>query len=95
MLHDSSRDYTYFRLDSQTGSIYTASVFDREKKVSYLLEVKSVDGSESARPGKHGKPNSGKRQMSVTGMILPGFISENRSLKCKIRYSLPFFQVYL
>ncbi|XP_061324823.1 neural-cadherin-like [Pezoporus flaviventris] len=58
MLHDSSRDYTYFRLDSQTGSIYTASVFDREKKVSYLLEVKSVDGSESARPGKHGKPNS-------------------------------------
>uniref|UniRef100_A0A672UN86 Neural-cadherin-like n=1 Tax=Strigops habroptila TaxID=2489341 RepID=A0A672UN86_STRHB len=58
MLHDSSRDYTYFRLDSQTGSIYTASLFDREKKVSYLLEVKSVDGCESARPGKHGKPNS-------------------------------------
>ncbi|KAM9509911.1 neural-cadherin-like [Guaruba guarouba] len=58
MLHDSSRDYTYFRLDSQTGSIYTASVFDREKKLSYLLEVKSVDGSESARPEKHGKPNS-------------------------------------
>ncbi|XP_063190601.1 neural-cadherin-like isoform X3 [Chroicocephalus ridibundus] len=58
MLHDSGRDYTYFRLDSQTGSIYTASVFDREEKGSYLLEVKSVDGSESARPGKHGKPNS-------------------------------------
>ncbi|XP_009947990.1 PREDICTED: neural-cadherin-like [Leptosomus discolor] len=58
LLHDSGRDYTYFRLDSQTGSIYTASVFDREKKGSYLLEVKSVDGSESARPGKHGKPNS-------------------------------------
>ncbi|XP_009464067.1 PREDICTED: neural-cadherin-like [Nipponia nippon] len=58
LLHDSGRDYTYFGLDSQTGSIYTASVFDREKKGSYLLEVKSVDGSESARPGKHGKPNS-------------------------------------
>uniref|UniRef100_A0A8C6JXA2 Uncharacterized protein n=1 Tax=Melopsittacus undulatus TaxID=13146 RepID=A0A8C6JXA2_MELUD len=58
LLHDSSRDYTYFHLDSQTGSIYTASVFDREKKVSYLLEVKSVDGSESARPGRHGMPNS-------------------------------------
>ncbi|PKK25791.1 neural-cadherin [Columba livia] len=58
LLHDSGRDYTYFRLDSQTGSVYTASVFDREKKGSYLLEVKSVDGSESARPGKHGKPNS-------------------------------------
>ncbi|NWI22251.1 CADN protein, partial [Sula dactylatra] len=58
LLHDSGRDYTYFGLDSQTGSIYTVSVFDREKKGSYLLEVKSVDGSESARPGKHGKPNS-------------------------------------
>ncbi|NXJ73147.1 CADN protein, partial [Trogon melanurus] len=58
LLHDSGRDYAYFHLDSQTGSIYTASVFDREKKGSYLLEVKSVDGSESARPGKHGKPNS-------------------------------------
>ncbi|XP_014797646.1 PREDICTED: neural-cadherin-like [Calidris pugnax] len=58
LLHDSGRDYTYFRLDSQTGSIYTASVFDREKKGSYLLEVKSTDGSESARPGKYGKPNS-------------------------------------
>uniref|UniRef100_A0A8C3JSM2 Neural-cadherin n=1 Tax=Calidris pygmaea TaxID=425635 RepID=A0A8C3JSM2_9CHAR len=58
LLHDSGRDYTYFHLDSQTGSIYTASVFDREKKGSYLLEVKSTDGSESARPGKYGKPNS-------------------------------------
>ncbi|XP_028941930.1 neural-cadherin, partial [Antrostomus carolinensis] len=58
LLHDSGRDYTYFHLDSQTGSIYTASVFDREKKGSYLLEVKSIDGSESARPGRHGKPNS-------------------------------------
>ncbi|NXX74863.1 CADN protein, partial [Urocolius indicus] len=58
LLRDSVRDYTYFHLDPQTGSIYTSSVFDREKKGSYLLEVKSVDGSESARPGKHGKPNS-------------------------------------
>ncbi|NXG56211.1 CADN protein, partial [Hemiprocne comata] len=58
LLHDSSRDYTHFRLDSQSGSIYTASVFDREKKGSYLLEVMAVDGSESARPGKHGNPNS-------------------------------------
>lgn len=45
--------YTCFCLDSQTGSIYTTSMFDREKKRSYLLEVKSVDGSESVRPGKH------------------------------------------
>ncbi|XP_053257900.1 neural-cadherin-like [Podarcis raffonei] len=58
LLPDRSGDYTFFRLDSKTGSIYTASVFDREKKASYLLEVKSTDGSESARPGKHGQPNT-------------------------------------
>ncbi|XP_053127320.1 neural-cadherin-like [Hemicordylus capensis] len=58
LLPDRSGDYTFFHLDSKTGSIYTASVFDREKKASYLLEVKSTDGSESARPGKHGQPNS-------------------------------------
>lgn len=37
-------------------------MFDRETKSSYLLEVQSVDGWESARPGKHGQPNSGKRK---------------------------------
>ncbi|XP_074824817.1 neural-cadherin-like [Natator depressus] len=58
LLHDRSGDYTCFRLDSQTGSIYGTSVFDREKKGSYLLEVKSIDGFESARPGKYGRPNS-------------------------------------
>ncbi|KAJ7311916.1 hypothetical protein JRQ81_006236, partial [Phrynocephalus forsythii] len=58
LLPDRSGDYAFFHLDSKTGSIYTASVFDREKKASYLLEVKSTDGSESARPGKHGQPNS-------------------------------------
>ncbi|XP_074864923.1 neural-cadherin-like [Carettochelys insculpta] len=58
LLHDRNGDYACFHLDSQTGSIYSTSVFDREKKGSYLLEVKSIDGSESARPGKHGQPNS-------------------------------------
>ncbi|XP_077166172.1 neural-cadherin-like isoform X2 [Paroedura picta] len=58
LLPDRNGDYTFFRLDPTTGSIYTTSVFDREKKASYLLEVKSTDGSESARPGKHGQPNS-------------------------------------
>ncbi|NWX98396.1 CADN protein, partial [Nothoprocta ornata] len=58
LLHDRNGDYTHFCLDSHTGSVYTTSVFDREKKGSYLLEVKSEDGSESARPGKRGKPNS-------------------------------------
>uniref|UniRef100_A0A803W497 Uncharacterized protein n=1 Tax=Ficedula albicollis TaxID=59894 RepID=A0A803W497_FICAL len=66
LLHDSGRDYTFFRLDPQTGSIYTTSVFDREEKGSYLLEVKSVDGSESARPGKHGKPNSDTAYVRVS-----------------------------
>ncbi|XP_065272866.1 neural-cadherin-like [Emys orbicularis] len=58
LLHDRSGDYTCFRIDSQTGSIYSTSVFDRENKGSYLLEVKSIDGFESARPGKRGRPNS-------------------------------------
>uniref|UniRef100_A0A8K9WMG8 Si:ch211-186j3.6 n=1 Tax=Oncorhynchus mykiss TaxID=8022 RepID=A0A8K9WMG8_ONCMY len=58
LLKDRSGDYQYFRIDPELGSIYTEAVFDRETKGSYLLEVKSVDGWESARPGKHGQPNS-------------------------------------
>ncbi|KAM9423006.1 neural-cadherin [Salvelinus alpinus] len=58
LLNDRSGDYQYFRIDPELGSIYTEAVFDRETKGSYLLEVKSVDGWESARPGKHGQPNS-------------------------------------
>lgn len=73
-------------MDPQTGSIYTASVFDREEKGSYLLEVKSVDGSESARPGKHGKPNSGKRQMAVVSEILPGLCLKTEALKYRIKW---------
>lgn len=60
LLNDRSGDYQYFRIDPELGSIYTEAVFDRETKGSYLLEVKSVDGWESARPGKHGQPNSGE-----------------------------------
>ncbi|KAM4614092.1 neural-cadherin-like [Discoglossus pictus] len=58
ILEDRSGDHALFHVDAHTGSIYTASVFDREAKGSYLLEIKSSDGSESARPGKHGQPNS-------------------------------------
>uniref|UniRef100_A0A8C1UA12 Si:ch211-186j3.6 n=1 Tax=Cyprinus carpio TaxID=7962 RepID=A0A8C1UA12_CYPCA len=58
LLNDRSGDYQYFRIDPELGTIYTEAVFDRETKGSYLLEVKSVDGWESARPGKHGQPNS-------------------------------------
>ncbi|KAJ8247352.1 hypothetical protein GJAV_G00245390 [Gymnothorax javanicus] len=58
LLKDRSGDYQYFRIDPELGTIYTEAVFDRETKGSYLLEVKSVDGWESARPGKNGQPNS-------------------------------------
>lgn len=60
LLEDRSGDHQYFRIDPELGFIYTQTVFDRETKSSYLLEVQSVDGWESARPGKHGQPNSGK-----------------------------------
>uniref|UniRef100_A0A8D3D467 Si:ch211-186j3.6 n=1 Tax=Scophthalmus maximus TaxID=52904 RepID=A0A8D3D467_SCOMX len=55
---DRSGDHQYFRIDPELGFIYTQTVFDRETKSSYLLEVQSVDGWESSRPGKHGQPNS-------------------------------------
>ncbi|XP_068617100.1 neural-cadherin [Brachionichthys hirsutus] len=58
LLEDRSGDHHYFRIDQDLGFIYSQSVFDRETKSSYLLEVQSVDGWESARPGKHGQPNS-------------------------------------
>uniref|UniRef100_A0A671U276 Si:ch211-186j3.6 n=1 Tax=Sparus aurata TaxID=8175 RepID=A0A671U276_SPAAU len=58
LLEDRSGDHQYFSIDPERGSIYTQTVFDRETKSSYLLEVQSVDGWESARPGKHGQPNS-------------------------------------
>ncbi|KAG5839693.1 hypothetical protein ANANG_G00207630 [Anguilla anguilla] len=58
LLNDRSGDYRFFRIDPDMGAIYTEAVFDREMKGSYLLEVKSVDGWESSRPGKHGQPNS-------------------------------------
>ncbi|XP_076854322.1 LOW QUALITY PROTEIN: neural-cadherin [Brachyhypopomus gauderio] len=58
LLNDRSGDYQFFRIDPELGSIFTEAVFDRETKGSYLLEVKSVDSWESARPGRHGQPNS-------------------------------------
>ncbi|KAF6739206.1 Neural-cadherin, partial [Oryzias melastigma] len=58
LLEDRSGDYRYFSIDPELGFIHTKAEFDRETKSSYLLEVQSVDGWESARPGKHGQPNS-------------------------------------
>ncbi|XP_072554765.1 neural-cadherin-like isoform X1 [Paramormyrops kingsleyae] len=58
LLSDRSGDHRLFHIDPELGAIYTEAVFDREMKGSYLLEVKSEDGWESARPGRHGQPNS-------------------------------------
>uniref|UniRef100_A0A8C7PBT5 Neural-cadherin-like n=1 Tax=Oncorhynchus mykiss TaxID=8022 RepID=A0A8C7PBT5_ONCMY len=58
LLSDSSGDHRLFRVDPELGSIYTEAVFDREAQGSYLLEVQSEDGMESARPGRNKQPNS-------------------------------------
>uniref|UniRef100_A0A3Q2XMW5 Neural-cadherin-like n=1 Tax=Hippocampus comes TaxID=109280 RepID=A0A3Q2XMW5_HIPCM len=58
LLSDSSGDHLLFRIEPNLGIIYTEAIFDREARSSYLLEVQSVDGQESARPGKNKQPNS-------------------------------------
>ncbi|XP_061532993.1 putative neural-cadherin 2 isoform X2 [Phycodurus eques] len=58
LLSDNSGDHHLFRIEPKLGVIYTEAVFDREARSSYLLEVQSVDGQESARPGKNKQPNS-------------------------------------
>uniref|UniRef100_A0A673XXT8 Neural-cadherin-like n=1 Tax=Salmo trutta TaxID=8032 RepID=A0A673XXT8_SALTR len=58
LLSDSSGDHRLFRVDPELGFIYTEAVFDREAQGSYLLEVQSEDGMESARPGRNKQPNS-------------------------------------
>lgn len=75
LLEDRSGDHKYFRIDPELGFIYTQSVFDRETKSSYLLEVQSVDGWESARPGKHGQPNSGKRGPAILSRVASAAIT--------------------
>lgn len=59
LLSDSSGDHNFFRIDPKDGIIFTEAVFDREARSSYLLEVQSEDGQESARPGKNKQPNTG------------------------------------
>ncbi|XP_031138985.1 neural-cadherin-like isoform X2 [Sander lucioperca] len=58
LLSDSSGDHHLFRIDPKLGIIFTEAVFDREARSSYLLEVQSEDGQESARPGKNKQPNT-------------------------------------
>uniref|UniRef100_W5L865 Si:dkey-22o22.2 n=1 Tax=Astyanax mexicanus TaxID=7994 RepID=W5L865_ASTMX len=58
ILKDQSGDSQFFSINSYTGAIHTRASFDREQKSSYLIEVQSQDGSESARPGQQGQPNT-------------------------------------
>lgn len=50
----------YFEINLQSGEIFTKTVFDREKKGAYALEVEARDGAQSARPNSNGQPNSGR-----------------------------------
>lgn len=65
-MKDSSDDYQFFTIEPETGIISTREAFDREKRASYLLEVQSQDSSESARPGVHGQPNTGKTNKELS-----------------------------
>ncbi|XP_028281097.1 neural-cadherin [Parambassis ranga] len=58
ILKDESGDSQFFSIDSRSGVITTRASFDREQKASYLIEVQSQDGSESARQGQQGQPNT-------------------------------------
>ncbi|KAG8184279.1 hypothetical protein JTE90_004606 [Oedothorax gibbosus] len=50
-----------FRIDRETGEIFTMEEFDREERQSYVVIVKAEDGSSSARPNvPHSEPNSGR-----------------------------------
>ncbi|XP_072573022.1 neural-cadherin isoform X2 [Paramormyrops kingsleyae] len=58
ILKDQSGDSQFFSINAHTGVIHSRASFDREQKGSYLIEVQSQDGSESARPGQQGQPNT-------------------------------------
>ncbi|XP_051921985.1 neural-cadherin [Hippocampus zosterae] len=58
ILKDESGDSGLFSIHPMSGVITTRASFDREQKASYLIEVQSQDGSESARPGQQGQPNT-------------------------------------
>ncbi|XP_066434973.1 neural-cadherin-like [Eleutherodactylus coqui] len=58
LLKDVNEDYQCFTINPETGVIYTATLFDREKQASYLIEIQSEDSTESARPGMQGHPNT-------------------------------------
>lgn len=52
-------DGNKFRIDRETGEIFTLEEFDREERQSYVVIVKAEDGSPSARPNvPASEPNS-------------------------------------
>ncbi|XP_058979963.1 neural-cadherin isoform X2 [Musca domestica] len=61
----------FFEINLQSGEIFTKTVFDREKKGAYALEVEARDGAPSARPNSNGQPNS------VTKFIRIGIADKN------------------
>ena len=60
----------FFEINLQSGEIFTKTVFDREKKGAYALEVEARDGAPSARPNSNGQPNSGKSTKKITNSML-------------------------
>uniref|UniRef100_A0A8C7X481 Si:ch211-186j3.6 n=1 Tax=Oryzias sinensis TaxID=183150 RepID=A0A8C7X481_9TELE len=84
LLEDRSGDHRYFRIDPVLGFIHTQAEFDRETKSSYLLEVQSVDGWESARPGKHGQPNSDTAYVRV----FISDVNDNKPVFARLSYEV-------
>lgn len=59
ILRDQSGDWRFFTIDPLSGAVVTRATLDREQKATYLIEVQSQDGTESARQGQQGQPNTG------------------------------------
>ena len=55
----------YFNINPQTGEISTKTVFDRESKGAYALNIEARDGAPSARPNSGGQPNSVSRLVRI------------------------------
>ena len=51
----------HFKINTQTGEITTNTIFDRETKGAFALNIEARDGAASARPNSGGQPNSVSR----------------------------------
>ncbi|XP_075930158.1 neural-cadherin-like [Petromyzon marinus] len=65
LLKDASGDHRFFSVDEGSGAVFTRAVFDRESKSSYVVEVQSRDGTESARTGRRAQPNTDSAYVRV------------------------------